>query len=85
MASSNSDLNTFTKPGVVYVSASGATTTTLSNRPSDIVEAFILFAPMPTVQILITTWAELHMYKRSYDNGWQKWQKIVGTAVEYAQ
>ena len=85
MISANSDLDTFTKQGVVYVSASGATSTSLSNRPSDLIESFILFAPLPTVQILITTWSELHLYKRSYDRGWQKWQKIVGTAVGYAE
>ena len=85
MISANSDLDTFTKQGVVYVSASGATSTSLSNRPSDLIEAFILFAPTPKVQILITTWEAFRMYKRSYDNGWKKWQRIVGTDVEYAE
>ena len=83
---SGQDLNTMTKQGVIYISPSGATSTSLSNRPSDLIEAFILFAPVPTMQIFITNWSELHIYKRSYDGGrWQKWQKIVGTAVEYAE
>ena len=83
--SANSDFNTFTKPGVVYVSRSGATSTSLSNRPSDLIAAFILFAPLPTVQVLITTWEPFNIYKRSWDREWKKWQKIAGTAVEYAE
>lgn len=82
--SSREDLNNLTRQGVIYMSMSGTTSQTLLNRPSNLIEAFILKSPTPNVQLIVTTWSVLKLYKRSYDNGWGKWQLVTGTEVEYA-
>lgn len=87
---SNQDFNSFTDPGRLYISGSGSISTTLSHRPSDLVEAFIMKC-YPTnagnigTQIMVTAWQGLKIYKRSYDSGdWRNWQKVEGVNVEYA-
>ena len=80
------DLNSFTTKGVTYNCPGGAIATSLQHRPANLVESFTLFylAGIPT-QIIITTWGEFKMYKRTMDgNEWHKWQLITGTEVEYA-
>lgn len=89
--SENQDFNNFKDQGCLYISGAGSITTTLSHRPSDLVEAFIMKCYQNTsgntsTQIIVTTWEGLKIYKRSYDSGdWMSWQKVEGTGVGYAE
>lgn len=85
--SANTDLDALQSFGT-YNCAGSSITATLQHRPSDLIEAFMMYVlPGIRTQIIITTWGGFKLYKRTYNtsnNTWYKWQKVTGTEVEYA-
>lgn len=87
----NSDLNNYTKVGVYYTD-SGAATTSLSNKPSDIDGAFVMHVEgrgpnydgsiMQKIELMNTTNApRIYIRYKPYASSWGSWYKFTGTAV----
>lgn len=87
---SGADLNTYTTTGKYY-SAQQSVTSTISNKPVEIIYGFSLYVLTQgqngKLQLIVQNWSTYpsRMFYRIYGGSWGPWQEMGQAAVDYQQ